>query len=96
MPSALEAPRDPVLARLQAGTPYWQLGGLTVMVRHADARVMELALGGKRLCFENRALISIPVGWRYRLLCQADESGLHPLSLLTHESYNAAHNRRTK
>ena len=66
-----------VLARLQAGTPYWQLGG-------------------KRLRFEDRALISIPVGRRYRLLCQAGAGGLHPFSLLTHESYNAAHNRRGK
>lgn len=44
-------------------------------------------LGGKQFHFD-RSLMRIPVGYRYRLLCRWDQSGITPLAVMTHEAYN--------
>lgn len=53
-------------------------------------------LRGKRFQFD-RTLLSIPVGYRYRLLCRwrritalpMAEGGITPLGVMSHEAYNA-------
>ncbi len=44
-------------------------------------------LGGKQFHF-NRNLISIPVTYRYRLLCRREKSEIIFLKVLSHEAYN--------
>lgn len=46
---------------------------------------------GKRL-FPDRDLISIPVGRRWRLLCEWQDGKIIPAQLLSHESYNHKRN----
>jgi hypothetical protein len=46
-----------------------------------------VGLGGKLFHFD-RSLMRIPVGYRYRLLCRRDQSGITPLAVMTHEAYN--------
>lgn len=44
-------------------------------------------LRARRLSFD-RNLIRIPVNYRYRLLCQQENSSISPLKVMTHETYN--------
>lgn len=55
-----------------------------------DAGTSYVALQGKRLHkMGQRAVISIPIGLRFRLICREEEAGrLVPLEALTHEEYN--------
>jgi hypothetical protein len=49
------------------------------------------AVGGKRLTnySQDRTLISIPLGLRWRLVCREDEEGrIAPVAVLSHERYN--------
>jgi hypothetical protein len=46
-----------------------------------------MGLGGKLFHFD-RSLMRIPVGYRYRLLCRREQSGITPLAVMTHEAYN--------
>lgn len=51
-------------------------------------------LHGKRMAFD-RAVISVPVGLRYRMLCQEEQGRILPVMVLSHEDYNAyANNKR--
>jgi hypothetical protein len=43
---------------------------------------------GEKLFHFDRSLMRIPVGYRYRLLCRRDQSGITPLAVMTHEAYN--------
>ncbi|WP_447975499.1 ParE family toxin-like protein [Nitrospira sp. Kam-Ns4a] len=48
-----------------------------------------LAFKGKRLtAMGRRDLVSIPLGWRYRLLARIQAAGLQILEVLSHEAYN--------
>jgi hypothetical protein len=42
---------------------------------------------GKRL-YDNRTVISIPLGWSYRMLCRDTGDSLVALSVMSHEDYN--------
>jgi hypothetical protein len=45
--------------------------------------------GGKRLTkMGQRVIISIPIGWKYRLICKEKEGRLECLEVITHETYN--------
>ena len=47
------------------------------------------AFNGKRLAdMGQREIISIPVGWSYRLICHEFEGHLKFIEVLTHENYN--------
>lgn len=46
------------------------------------------ALGGKRW-ESDRSVISIPIGWGYRLVLRDDGGKLRPLACMTHEAYNS-------
>ncbi|MBL9105498.1 MAG: hypothetical protein JNL82_31470 [Myxococcales bacterium] len=47
------------------------------------------SLGGKRW-ESDRSVISIPIGWGYRLVLRDDGGGkLRPLACMTHEAYNS-------
>lgn len=45
------------------------------------------ALGGKRW-ESDRSIVSIPIGWGYRLVLRDEGSKLRPLKVMTHEDYN--------
>lgn len=42
----------------------------------------------------DRRLVSVPIGYRYRLLCRAEKTGMVPIELMTHEAYNRVCNYR--
>lgn len=72
------------------------------IVRKARRILAELEQGkavgqllGKRMPFD-RNLVRIPVGYRYRLLCRWEESGLRPLKVMSHEAYNRVARNRFK
>lgn len=44
-------------------------------------------LRGKRLR-SNHEVVRIPVGYRYRLLCRAEDDSVKPWKVLSHEDYN--------
>lgn len=46
------------------------------------------ALGGKRW-ESDRNIVSIPIGWGYRLVLRDDRGQLRPLACMTHEAYNS-------
>lgn len=58
--------------QLDAGTPYAALKGKRLDVKHNDGRTR----------------VSIPVGYKYRLICLFDGKKNDPLELITHEDYN--------
>ena len=43
---------------------------------------------GKRLLEWGRNMISIPMGWSYRILCRDSGDGVAPIAVLSHEQYN--------
>jgi len=43
---------------------------------------------GKRLVRWDRSIISIPVGWSYRLMCRDVGNTIIPTQLISHETYN--------
>lgn len=45
------------------------------------------ALGGKRW-ESDRSIVSIPIGWGYRLVLRDERGQLRPLQVMTHEDYN--------
>ncbi len=45
------------------------------------------SLGGKRW-ESDRHIISVPLGWGYRLVLRDDGGALRPLACMTHEAYN--------
>lgn len=45
-------------------------------------------LKAKRFSFD-RTTLRIPVTYRYRLLCHQDASGITPLQVISHETYNS-------
>lgn len=46
------------------------------------------SLGGKRW-ESDRSVVSIPIGWGYRLILRDEGSKLRPLACMTHEAYNS-------
>lgn len=46
------------------------------------------ALGGKRW-ESDRNIVSIPIGWGYRLVLRDDRGSLRALACMTHEAYNS-------
>jgi hypothetical protein len=46
------------------------------------------SLGGKRW-ESDRNIVSIPIGWGYRLVLRDDRGQLRPLACMTHEAYNS-------
>jgi hypothetical protein len=46
------------------------------------------AIGGKQFGFD-RDVIRVPVGYRYRLLCERVAGVIKPVKVLSHEAYNS-------
>ena len=46
------------------------------------------AMGGKQFGFD-RDMIRVPVGYRYRLLCERVAGVIKPIKVLSHEAYNS-------
>lgn len=71
------------------------LSGIPLYVAEKAAEVMQgISTGvaytkyrGKRL-YDNRTVISIPLGWSYRMLCRDTGGALRALCVLSHEDYN--------
>ncbi len=56
-------------------------------LRRGQATYMQL--NGKRLItMGQRNIISIPIGWSWRLVCEDTDDGLVFLEVLSHEAYN--------
>lgn len=65
---------------------------LVLKTRHIINEIMSTQryhqFKGKRLLWENRTIISIPLTYGYRLIFAEREDGLEPLQVLSHEAYN--------
>jgi hypothetical protein len=85
---------EPLFRQLVGGLPpkVARVAGRVLARLAAGARYWEL--GGKRLLAGAREVVSIPIGQRYRLLCDASGQRLRPVVVLTHADYNAPHKRR--
>lgn len=58
---------------------------LTRIIDHGDAYT---AFGGKRM-HASRSIISVPIGYRFRLVLQERENGEKvPIDIMSHETYN--------
>lgn len=59
------------------------------ILRAMDDGTPYTALHGKRLAaMGQRHIISIPLGRRWRLICNATATGIHPIEAISHETYN--------
>lgn len=57
------------------------------LLRRLAAGEPHTALGGKRW-ESDRAVVSVPIGWGYRLVLRDEGGSLRPHAVMTHEQYN--------
>ena len=66
-----------VATQINSGVSYTQLKGKRLFAKHQDGRIR----------------ISVPIGYRHRLICLFNGSVTEPYELITHEDYNTKYNK---
>jgi hypothetical protein len=72
-------------------TPCLTQKALSILADIVDHRAPYTRYGGKRLYFD-RSIISVPIGYHYRLLLrELEDRRKIPLQIMSHETYNHYH-----
>jgi hypothetical protein len=58
------------------------------IIRKLQAGTPYMMLHGKRLAEWDRNIISVPVGWSHRIICNDVSGKCVPVEVLSHEKYN--------
>lgn len=64
------------------------LKALSILEAIVDHRAPYTCYGGKRMYYD-RSIISVPIGYHYRLMLREDGDGRKiPIRIMSHETYN--------